>query len=432
MKSKMLAVFLIITLVAICWAEEKTGKKGPPPKHYFFNFSIYYPLSINKSKKDSVNLNLSLVSGHVGKVTGIDLAVLSSAVEDDLRGIQLTGLGGVVGDSMRGIQASGLFSIAGDRSAGIQSSGLFSITGDNFKGIQSAGLFSIVGEGFKGIQAAGLFSIVGNDFRGLQAAGLFSIVGDSFYGIQAAGLFNIAGEKSGGLQAGAVNIVGENFKGIQAGVIDIVGGNFKGLQAGTLNVVGDMLRGVQVGVVNLGVSIKGVQLGVVNISEEITGVPIGLANLSKEGRIRWVSWGSNVTPFNTGLKMMVNKVYSILSIGGVNLEKDISSSISYGFHYGVHFPLKKYFFDMDLGYVNIDNEKFFRSVSGDVDQHLLEGRAILGINISRHFSLFAGGGYGYMIDHYENFDTGKSLAVFFAGIELFNFNVLKVERINHE
>ena len=66
MKSKIIAVLLIMAFAFLCWAEEK--EKEPAPKHYPINFSIYYPLSINKSKKDSVNLNLSLVYGHVGRV----------------------------------------------------------------------------------------------------------------------------------------------------------------------------------------------------------------------------------------------------------------------------------------------------------------------------------------------------------------------------
>ena len=66
------------------WAEEK--KKESQGQHYPFNFSIYYPLSINKSKKDSVNLNFSLVYGHVGSVEGIDLAAF---------GVNLTNVGSI-------------------------------------------------------------------------------------------------------------------------------------------------------------------------------------------------------------------------------------------------------------------------------------------------------------------------------------------------
>lgn len=440
MRAKMMVFFLIITFVTLCWSEDETTTREPVPDHYFFNFSIYYPLSINKTKKDSVNLNLSLVYGHVGRVNGIDLAAICSVVEDDLRGIQLAGLGGIVGDSMKGIQVSGLFSIAGDRSAGIQTSGIFSITGNDFKGIQSSSIFNIVGDRFKGIQASGIFNIVGEKFTGLQASGLFNIVGDNFSGLQASGIFNIVGDKGNGLQVGTINFVGEKFSGLQVGVLDFVGEEFNGFQVGTLNFVGDMFRGVQigtlnfstnlsglqVGVVNLGVSVKGVQLGVVNVSDKIEGIPVGLVNLSRAGRIRWVTWGNNITPINTGFKMMVRNVYSILSIGVTNLEKDISSSLSYGFHYGVHFPFKKYFFDLDIGYVNIDNEKFFRSTAGDIDQHLLEARVMFGIDISRYFSIFAGGGIGYMVDHHENFESGTSHPIFFAGMELFNFNFLPV------
>jgi hypothetical protein len=406
MRNKVIIIFLIGVFISFAWAEEKA--KEPPGKHHLFNFSIYYPLSINKSKNDSVNLNLSLVYGHVGRVNGIDLAAFGSVVEDDLRGIQLTGLVGVVGDSMKGIQASGLFSVAGDRSAGIQASGLFSVTGDDFRGIQASGLFSIVGDHFKGVQAAGLFSIVGENFKGIQGSGLFSIVGESFSGIQ----------------VGTINVAGETMRGLQAGVLNVVGENCRGMQVGALN-FSDTISGLQVGVVNLGMFVKGAQIGIVNVSDRIDGIPFGLVNLSREhGKTRWVSWGSNITAVNTGLKMMVKNIYSIVSFGGINLEKDIHSSLSYGFHYGVHFPRRKTFFDVDLGYVNIDNEKYFKAVAGNIDHHLLEARGIFGIDISGNFSIFAGAGIGYMIDHYESFDSGKLHPVFFAGIELFNIQFL--------
>jgi hypothetical protein len=410
MKLKLSAIFLIITFVVTGWAKEEAKAEQPAPKHYPVNFSIYYPLSLNKSKKDSVNLNFSLIYGHVGRVKGIDLAAVGSVIEDDLKGIQLSGLGGVVGNSMKGIQAAGLFSIAGDRSSGIQASGLFSVTGDDFKGIQGSGLFSIVGDRFTGIQDAGLFSIVGNDFKGVQLSGFFSIVGERFAGMQAAGLFSIIGESGKGFQIGTINIAGEEFKGVQAGVF---------------NIVGERCLGVQLGVVNRSGLVKGSQVGVVNISDRIDGIPFGLVNLSKHnGRVRWITWGSSITAVNSGLKMMVKNIYSIFSVGGGNLEKDISASFTTGFHYGVHFPLKKSFFNVDAGYVNIDNEKYFKALAGDVDQHLLEVRASFGLDISPSFSIFAGGGYGYMIDHHEDFDTGESLPFFFAGIELFNFNFL--------
>lgn len=424
MKSKIIAVLLVMTFALFCWAEEEEKAKEPAPKHYPLNFSIYYPLSINKNKKDSVNLNLSLGYGHVGRVQGIDLSLIGSAVEDDLRGIQLCGIGGVVGNSMKGIQAAGLFSVSGDRSKGIQAAGLFSVTGDGFKGIQAAGLFSVVGDRFKGIQAAGLFSVVGDDFKGIQGSGLFSIVGERFTGIQASGLFNITGESSKGIQAGTINIVGESLKGLQAGTINIVGESCRGAQFGTLN-FSSTVSGLQAGVVNIGVHVKGAQVGVVNISDSIDGIPIGIVNLSRDNsRVRWITYGSSITAANTGFKMMVKNIYSIVSFGVGNLEKDISSSLSTGFHYGVHFPLKKSYFNVDAGYVNLDNKKFFKSKAGDVDQHLLELRACFGLDVSRSFSIFAGGGFGYMIDHYADFDSGESQPFFFAGIELFNFNFL--------
>jgi hypothetical protein len=389
MKFKVMCFCLMMALTFVGLCQEQEDRADA--RHYIVNVSVFYPFSFNRTRNDTTNVNLSLVYGHVGGVKGLDLSLMVSAVSNKMTGVQITGLAAIVGESFSGLQLSGLFNITGEHSGGVQS--------------------------------AGIFNISGNRFSGIQASGIFNVADARFSGIQSAGIFNVVGEKMSGAQLSTINFVGSEFRGLQAGTINFVGETFSGGQLGLVNYTAN-LRGFQFGAVNLGLYVNGLQLGLINVSNSIRGVPVGLVNISRDGYTRWVSWGSNLTAVNVGLKSVVRNFYSIVSIGGVNLEKEIDRSIAYGFHYGVHVPLRRFYADVDLGYVNIDNDKFFRALDKNPDQHVLMARAMLGINISRHFSLFVGGGVGYMLDHRRDFNSGQYIPILLGGIELFKFSFL--------
>lgn len=419
MKLKLMSFYLMMTLTLIGFCQEREDRADA--RHYIVNASIFYPFSLNRTRNDTTNVNLSLVYGHVGGVKGLDLSLMVSAVSNKMTGVQITGLAAIVGGSFTGLQLSGLFNITGEHSGGVQSAGIFNISGDRFDGIQTSGIFNIAGERFSGIQSAGIFNVVGDKMSGAQLSTI-NFVGSEFRGLQA-GAINFVGETFSGLQLGGVNFVGSRFKGLQWGGVNFVDDELSGGQLGLVNYTAN-LRGFQFGAVNLGLYVNGLQLGLINVSNSIRGVPLGLVNISRDGYTRWVSWGSNLTAVNVGLKSVVRNFYSIVSIGGVNLEKEIGRSIAYGFHYGVHVPLRRFYADVDLGYVNIDNDKFFRALDKNPDQHVLMARAMLGINISRHFSLFVGGGVGYMLDHRRDFNSGQYIPILLGGIELFKFSFL--------
>ena len=407
---KRIVFFIVLTILSLHFglAQEKPGeqsqKTGPKSRHYFLNASIFYPLSINKTKNDTANINLSLFYGHIGGVEGVDLGGIVSVIKKELKGLQITGAAGIAGDYMSGIQVSGLFNIAGDELKGAQFAGIGNIAGEESRGIQAAGIFNITGDEFKGLQGSGIFNITGERFTGVQGSGIFNIVGEDFKGIQAGGIFNITGEKFKGLQA--------------AGIFNIAGDYIKGLQAAIINITPD-LQGIQLGIVNAAETVKGAQVGIINLSKKMQGVPVGVVNLSKDGRIRMTTWGSSIAAVNTGVKFMVKNIYSILYIGGINLYKDIPGSISYGFQYGFHIPVNNLFVNIDLGYMKIDNKTWFKSVKGTPDHQVLKVRGMLGIDISKRFSIFAGTGLRYIWDHSEAFRQGNMKPLFFAGIELF-------------
>lgn len=401
--SVLLLILVMLSMAASVFAqEEEENKEG---KHYFLNLSLYYPVSINKTKHDRVNINLSLVYGRVGYVSGFDLSIIGSAISHNLEGVQICGLASIVGESGQGMQ----------------SSGLANVTGMNFTGFQLSGLMNVVGENLSGFQMTGLMNVAGEHGSFFQAAGLANIVGEKYSGIQLSGVFNVIGERCRGAQVSALfNVVGEDLDGFQAaGLFNAAGNVLKGFQLSVFNVAAHS-KGVQVGLANASGISDGVQIGLVNYTKkENNGVPFGLVNLAKNGLIKGALWGGDSVAATAGVKFIVNSMYSIVSLGAVNLDNDISESLTYGFHYGIHFPIGHLTLGTDLGYRYRDNKSLFRQSTQDPDQHIFEARLILEIPLSEHLTLILGGGAGHNFDTGKPIDTGRISSLIVAGIEFF-------------
>lgn len=426
-----LSAGLFLSILALNLQSESRGR------HLFFNLSIYYPVSINQSKYDSTNINLSLLYGHVGQVHGIDLAAGLSAVEDNLKGIQVAGLAGVCGSSLTGGQIAGLFTVAGDELSGVQASGLFNVcgeegeglqassfmnvTGNSFRGIQAAGFMNVAGEESTGLQAAGFMNVTGEESKGLQAAGLMNVTGNNYQGIQAAAGWNVVGESCRGIQAaGLFNVTGESFRGLQAaGIFNVAGERLNGLQVGSMNAASTS-AGVQIGLANAAGDLEGVQIGLVNYSRNTKGVPVGLVNISKyDGRMKWISWASNLTGVNSGVKFSIKRIYSIVSLGSINFTNDNNECLAYSCFYGLYFPLDSFSLNTDIGYMYLDNATVFRNPMGAPDQQAIMLRASLNKRLSNTLSLFAGGGLSHIKERGTPAGSSEFKPVFFAGLELF-------------
>jgi hypothetical protein len=399
------AIVLLLFIVSHLYlpAEEKDSK--PESRHFVVNLSLWYPISLNKSKHDTADINLTLFYGRIGGIKGLDLALGATAVENDMEGFQLAGITAVCGDQLTGAQVSGLFNVCGEDLEGGQISGLLNITGEKGQGFQLAGGMNITGDRFKGFQSSGLFNIVGEEFKGIQACGGFNIVGESCVGFQGTGLFNI---------------VGEEFKGWQlAGLFNIVGGDFFGLQMGTVNIAA-VSRGFQIGLGNASGKMRGFQLGLVNWNEETLGTPVGLFNISKkDGRIRWINWFSNISGVNSGVKCEVGRIYSIVALGYWNIYEHIPSSLSYAGFYGATIYQNFFSIGVDVGYMYIDNKQIFQSRPDEADQHFFMVRTLLSAAVSPRISVIGGGGMGYLTYRHKPFAEGKYEPVFFIGLEVF-------------
>lgn len=402
-----LVIFCLLSVFSLqILAQEKEEETIHSPRHYVVNLSLWYPTSINKTEHDSVNINFTLLYGRVGTVRGLDLSIGTSALKEDLKGFQLAGLLGVSGEYVSGAQVSGLMNICGEDLKGGQIGGLMNITGSKGQGFQIAGGMNINGENLLGFQASGFFNIVGERLQGFQATAGFNIVGEDCTGYQGAGLFNIAGEDFTGLQtSGLLNIVGENLNGVQIGFF---------------NIVPYFSDGVQIGIFNVSDEMRGFQLGLVNWNQETFGIPVGLVNVSKkEGHIRWISWGSNISAINSGVKFEVDKFYSIVSLGFYNYYLRKGTALSYAGYYGYYLLQDISSFSLDLGYMYVDNTKIFRSNPEKTDQHVIVTRALMRISVSSRVSLIGGGGLSYIVDRHKSFDRGEVYPIFFFGVEAY-------------
>ena len=383
--------------------EDKSEEIRPEGRDYTVNLSIYYPFSINKTKEDRVNFNLSLVYGHVGYISGFDMSLFASAVSHRMDGVQLCGLIAVAGESGSGFQASGLITVAGEEFTGVQLGGLLCVSGERFKGWQTSGLISVIGESGSGVQVSGLASVCGENYTGVQIGG-FNVIGERGYGGQISALFSVTGEDFDGLQiSGLFNVTGEVFKGIQIGSFNVAAEN----------------QGIQVGVANVGDTSSGLQIGVVNyMKRENSGIPVGMVNIARNGRIGAVLWGGNNVAVNAGIKFVINRVYSILSLGAINLDNDISTSFTYGFHYGLDLSAGKLKIYPDIGFRYRDNKPLFKENALEQDQYMFEARFSLGIPVSDRITLLVGGGYCRSKDT-DRGSMAKDSALIFAGMEIF-------------
>lgn len=407
MKRIFIALLILLALISIhtiAFAQEE-DEEEVEGKKYPVNLSLWYPVSINKTQHDTVNLNLTLLYSRVGYVYGLDLSLIASAISHDLEGVQICGLGCIVGETGRGLQLSLLSNIAGESFNGIQATGLINIAGNSIIGIQLAGLMNIAGESGKAAQASTLFNITGEDLRGIQLSAGFNITGNDLNGFQAVGLFNIVGESlEGGQAAGLFNVTGETLRGFQLATFNIAGHS----------------AGAQMGIVNIAGTTEGLQLGIVNYTKkENTGVPIGPVNLAENGRIRGTAWGGSHVAVTGGAKFQIKRLFSILSLGVGNLNDNIGGSATYGFHYGMSFPAGRLTLSPDIGYRYRDNKPLFKKTEEEPDQHMLEARLVLGVPLSDKLSLIFGAGLTRIFDSGKHIDSGDTSPLFVAGIEFF-------------
>jgi hypothetical protein len=329
-----------------------SGEPAPPPKRLGAYASLVHPLATNFNEPyASVKFGAGLC-GRAGELdNGLQLGVVNV----------LSGGEGHASGRMRGLQLAWLANIATGRADGLQ-----------------LAWANVAGSGIAGGQLALIGNVSAGDVDGLQ----LSLAG------------NVATARLRGGQIGAVNIAG-----------DTVGG-----QAGLVNVAGNVV-GSQLGLVNVSKELKGLTVGLINIADDIDGVPIGLVSVTKEGGIHPVAWSSSATFANVGVKFATRYTYTMISAEythdgerlfpaqGTIPERMLAGMdfVGGGFFLGAHVPFGRAYADLDIsGSPLVSTTKSPRFSNPDRrDVELIvdtRARAMVGLSLWSHLSVFVGGG----------------------------------------
>lgn len=242
-------------------------------------------------------LSLGLLT-EAGYLHGIQLGVLGTAADQEIRGVSmgllgvgsgnsvcgvaLGGLGVGAGSDMNGIFLGGLGAGAGEDMTGIAMGGLGAGSGRNIKGVMIGGLGAGAGEDITGVVIGGLGAGAGKTVRGIAVGGLGVGAGEDMTGIAISGLgAGCGGEFKGialaGLGAGAPTVKGILLSTLFSGGKKITGlaisglsvrvtedGYMKGFSASAFNFFKGNQTGLAIGLVNYSWHLNGIQLGIFN------------------------------------------------------------------------------------------------------------------------------------------------------------------------
>ncbi|MGH7681319.1 MAG: hypothetical protein ACRENN_04955 [Candidatus Eiseniibacteriota bacterium] len=377
------------SLVAILSIALLAPHAGAAPAHQPVSLAILYPVSTNQDPDISTNLRLSLFYGRVGEVRGIDLNGVVSETSGDVSGIQLNGVYGQVGGDMKGVQWTGAVSYVKGNTAGLQIAYLGLVDEGDLNGVQFGGLFNMVNGSVYGLQAAGAVNLVDGNASFVQWSAFGNSVAGDFTGLQTSGGFNYVGGRMGGIQGALVNFTGR-------------------------------MAGLQVGGANFARTAAGLQVGVANWAREQKGIPVGLVNLAEGGEIDWVTYGSNLCPFNTGIRTEVRNWYSMLTAGTHDSKGDVKDALILTWNYGRAFPLaKRTRLGLDLGFSHYIPAKDPDPAKNDVLHYAIEARGLLERRTGQRTLIFAGGGYARVFSAYTADATGENEPLVFGGVSLF-------------
>lgn len=359
------------------------------PGHHPVNLALIYPISTNQDPDISTNLRLSLLYGRVGSVHGVDLNGVVGLTSGDVHGVQLTGIYAQVGGDMKGIQWTGAVNLVKGDVGGLQIAYLGDVDQGAVTGVQFGGLFNLVEGPMYGFQAAGIINVVDGDASFLQWSGFGGSVGGDFEGLQMSGGYNYVGQRMSGVQLALVNFATE-------------------------------AAGVQGGGANFARVAHGLQIGAANWAREQHGVPVGLVNMAADGEVAWVTYASNLCPFNTGVRTEVHNFYSMLTVGSRDSKGDVKETMILTWNYGRAFPLgSKTRIGLDLGFAHYIPAKDDDPAKNDRLHYAIQARGLLERRLSPKTVAFAGGGVARIFSAYTADAAGETEPLFFGGVSLF-------------
>lgn len=358
-------------------------------RHHPVNLSLFYPLSTNRSLDVSTGLRVNLIYGRLAAVRGLDLGSGVSVLDRGLSGVQFTGIYSHLKGDFRGAQLAGGGNFTRGGGQGLQCAGVFNYDRGEVVGLQSAGLLNYAETGFHGVQLAGVLNLSDGPGGFLQLSGVANTDAGRFRGAQLAGFFNFASHEVAGAQVAALNY-------------------------------GETVTGLQLGLVNFAGRAQGLQLGLVNYARQQDGLPVGAVNVAGNGRTGWVAFAGNLMGANLGVRTSVSGFYSMLTLGGWDLQGTRHEAVSLTWNYGRTFPLgRRLDLDADLGFVHIMPTRSDDPAENDALHGAVQARALLAHAVSPRLAVFAGGGVSVVFDGYTSAATSEVEPLFVAGFSGF-------------
>ena len=357
-------------------------------------------------RKDSTRyswLNVGLCS-KMYEVNGLSANVFAGVVNRNIRGVQVSGLANVVGDRMLGCQVAGICNVNRRYMAGVSASGLVTVNSNLTDGMALSGALLVSGGRMRGVAVGGLMNVMGRNSYGAMVAGMANVLMGASAGVGVSGLATVVGQDAEGFWlAGLGNIAGKSQKGLVAsGLLSACGNDMWGVQmSGGANYVEGTVHGAQMSILNVANRLKGVQLGLVNYKKEESGFQLGLANLSPSTVYQCMIFGGNNAKANVAVRFRGDLFYTMLGVGSNYLEVDRKYSASVFYRAGMWKRVwKGLSVTGDVGYQHVETfrNRFEEGIPARL--YALQLRVGLEYEISRHFGIFAAGGYGW--DRYYN------------------------------
>jgi hypothetical protein len=361
--------------------------KGDAPPHVAFHLSLFHPVSTNSDPRVSTAVALSLIQSRIGEQRVLGIHGIVSEVGGDARGLHLTGIYSRVGRDVRGISLNGLVGSVGGDVRGVQSSGILNFNDGGVRGAQFASIFNFNRGNVAGLQFAGLSNVSNGRTGFLQIAGVSNVSGGAMRGVQVAGMLNLAQADMHGLQIALGN-----------GAIET--------------------HGAQIGLFNTAEEASGLQFGVWNAARAHHGVPVGMVNTSTtNGRLEILGFTSTLSAINIGVRTTVNRMSSMLTVGGFDVEGDVSTAAFVTWNYGVRFPLgTQWTLLTDLGFSHIMPQKSDDAADNDRLHWALLARALAETRLGENVSVFAGPGLMRVFDSYSHDAGGETKFLATAGV----------------
>jgi hypothetical protein len=345
------------------------------------NLSLLYPLTLRwHSDERRFALELGLLYGRIGALSGVGLNGAVLQTMGRVSGVMLAGIGYWHGGAADGLRIGGAFGVGG---AGLEGGSI-------------AGIATVERGDVSGFQLSGAVNVAEGEVDGVQITGVVNVA-DALQGAQLTAGMNLArGDVDGVQLAGAVNLARGDVDGLQLSAGMNLAKRINGMQISVVNIGGDV-DGAQIGIVNVARDVDGLQLGIVNVAREVDGVSIGYVPYSERGRTQALTWFSSSMPFNVGVRFDSGLLYVMPTFGydprgNAVILDPVNGDYAPGLSLGSHLSFGRAFADLDVNYSNRSNGSTYEE--NDID---LRYRLLGGLQVTRAFGVFAGGGLRHHI-----------------------------------